>query len=214
MIDVLSMPQSGVFAASIGVTVLLCLFEGLALMLAGTMTPAFMDFESSDGDAHGGVLGYLNAGQLPLTLFVASAAAVFGLTGLGVQQVAVGTSGAPLALTWAIPIAAIAAVPGTHFVTKMLGAVLPKTETTAISGDDLIGRAGEIMAGEGKRGSPVQAKLRDEYGQAHYVMVEPMRDDDTLHQGQTILLSARVGAIYHGIKAATEVLKESTENGK
>jgi Protein of unknown function (DUF1449) len=213
MVDFLSMPLSGVFLASIGVTILLCLIEGLALAFAGTMTPSFMDFDS-DGDAGGGVLGYLNAGHVPLTLFVASATAVFGLTGLGVQQIATGTIGAPLALSWAIPIAALAAIPGTHFMTKALGAMLPKTETTAISTDDLIGRTGEIMAGVGRRGTPVQAKLRDEHGQAHYVMVEPMRDDDILRQGQAIMLSARVGAIYHAIKTASEVLKESTENGK
>jgi membrane protein implicated in regulation of membrane protease activity len=214
MIDLLSMPFSGVFLASIGVTLLLCLVEGLALAFAGTMTPSFMDFNASDGDAGGGLLGYLNAGHVPLALFVASAAAVFGVTGLGVQQIATGILGTPLTLTWAIPIASLAAVPGTHFVTRALSAMLPKTETTAISGDDLIGRTGEIMTGTGKRGTPVQAKLRDEHGQAHYVMVEPMRDDDILRQGQAIMLSARVGPIYHAIKTASEVLKESTENGK
>jgi hypothetical protein len=214
MVDFLSMPNSGVFLASLGVTLLLCVVEGLALAFAGTTTPSFMDFDAGDGDAGGGMLGYLNAGHVPLTLFVASAAAVFGLTGLGVQQVATGTLGAPLDLTWAVPIAALAAIPGTHFMTRTLGAMLPKTETTAISGDDLIGRTGEIMAGVGKRDAPVQAKLRDEHGQAHYVMVEPMRDDDTLRQGQAIMLSSRVGAIYHVIKTASEVLKENTENGK
>jgi membrane protein implicated in regulation of membrane protease activity len=217
MIDFLSMPLSGVFLASIGVTILLCLVEGLALAFAGTMTPSFMDFDGGEGDADahgGGVLGYLNAGHVPLTLFVASAAAVFGVTGLGVQQVATSVLGQPLALTWAIPIAALAAVPGTHFVTKTLGAMLPKTETTAISNQDLIGREGEVMAGTGVRGTPVQVKLRDEFGQAHYLMVEPTRDDDTLTQGEKVTLTTRDGPLYFAIASANQLIQESKNNGK
>jgi hypothetical protein len=210
MIDFLSMPNSGVFWASLGVTVLLCVVEGLALAFAGTTTPSFMDLDSdSDGDSSGGPLVYLNAGHLPLTLFVASAAAVFGITGLAVQQIAVTMSGAALTLIGAIPIAAIAAIPGTHLISKTLGALLPKTETTAISSDDLVGHEGEVMAGTGTRGTPVQIKLRDEHGQAHYVLVEPVRDDETLSQGQSVLITARDGPIYLAIKSPSQVLKES-----
>jgi membrane protein implicated in regulation of membrane protease activity len=208
MIEFLSIPNTGVFIASLGVTVLLCLVEGLALAFAGTTTPSFMDFDS-DSDGTGGPLAYLNAGHLPLTLFVASAATVFGVTGLAVQQIAASIVGASLPLLAAIPIAAIAAIPGTHMISRGLGALLPKTETTAISGDDLIGREGEIMAGTGKRGTPVQVKLRDEHGQAHYVMVEPVRDDDTLSQGQNVVITSRDGAHYLAIKTATQMLKES-----
>jgi membrane protein implicated in regulation of membrane protease activity len=208
MIDFLSIPNTSVFVASLGVTVLLCIVEGLALAFAGTTTPSFMDFDS-DSDGTGGPLAYLNAGHLPLTLFVASAATVFGVTGLAVQQIAASIVGASLPLLAAIPIAAVAAIPGTHMISKGLGALLPKTETTAISGEDLIGREGEVMAGEGTRGSPVQVKLRDEHGQAHYVMVEPVRDDDTLSQGQNVVITSRDGAHYLAIKTATQMLKES-----
>lgn len=210
MIDMLSMPSNGVFFASLGVTVLLCVVEGLALAFAGTTTPSFMDFDSDgDADSKGEPLAYLNAGHLPLTLFVASAAAVFGVTGLAVQQGATVFLGGSLPLFAAIPVAAIAAVPGTHMISKGLGALLPKTETTAISGDDLVGREGEVMSGQGKRGIPVQVTLRDEHGQAHYVMAEPARDDESFSQGQGVLITARNGPIYHAIKSPSQILKES-----
>lgn len=208
------MNNSGLFLAGLGVTILLCLIEGLALLLAGTSTPSFMDIDSDKGETGGGILGYLNAGHLPLTLFIASFAAVFGITGLAIQQGSVSAFGAPLAIFWAAPLSVLAAVPGTHFVTKALGALLPKTETTAISVQDLIGREGLVMAGTGQRGSPVQVKLRDQFGQSHYVMVEPMRDDDVLRSGQAILITARVGSIYHATKTVAEIVKESTENGQ
>jgi hypothetical protein len=208
MIDFLSMPNNGLFLASLGVTILLCVVEGLALVFAGTTTPSFMDLDG-EGDSSGGPLAYLNAGHLPLTLFVASAAAVFGVTGLAVQQIATAITGNNLPLIGAIPVAAIAAIPGTHLISKTLGALLPKTETTAISGDDLVGREGDVTLGEGRRGSPVQVKLRDEHGQAHYVMVEPVRDDETLSAGQGVLITSREGAIYHAIKSPTQILRES-----
>lgn len=209
MIDLLSAPSSSVFVASLGVMFLLCVVEGLALAFAGTMTPSFIDWDTdgvSSSEAPNGVLAYLNAGHLPLTLFVASAAAVFGVTGLGVQQIAAAILGVPLPLYAAIPIAIIAAIPGTHMISKGLGSLLPKTETTAISSDDFIGREGEVMAGTGARGMPVQVKLRDEHGQSHYIMVEPVRDDDTLKQGQSVLITARDGVHYLAIQSVSQVI--------
>lgn len=208
MIDLLSLPNAGVFIASLGVTLLLCLVEGLNLAFAGTATPSFMDFDDVDHPA-AGPIHYLNAGQLPLTLCVASMAGMFGLMGLGVQQGASVLFGAPLSLPVAIVIASLAAIPATHFVSRALGALLPKTETTAISGEDLIGREGEVMAGTGKRGLPVQVMLRDEHGQAHYLLVEPTRDNDTLSQGEKVILTNRDGPIYFAVQSANQFSKET-----
>ena len=61
------------------------------------------------------------------------------------------------------------------------------------------------MAGTGTRGQPVQVKLRDEHDQAHYILVEPLRDDDTLNQGQSVLITARDGPHYLAIKSAVHV---------
>ncbi len=198
MIELLSIPNMGVFIASLGVTFLLCLVEGLTLAFAGTTTPSFMDFDADDG-ATSGPLNHLNAGQLPLTLFVASGAAMFGIAGLGIQQGASVIAGTTLPYFAAIPIAIVAAIPSTHLVSRGLGSLLPKTETSAISGDDLVGRYGDVMAGAGKRGLPVQVRLRDEHGQSHYVQVEPVRDDEVLAQGQKVQLTRREGSLYYAI---------------
>jgi membrane protein implicated in regulation of membrane protease activity len=208
MVDFLSTPGMGVFFAGLGVTLLLCLVEGASLAFAGTTTPSFMDFDDGEHPASG-PLGYLNAGRLPLTLFVATASAMFGLMGIGLQHGAITAMSAPLPLLAAIPIAAIAATPATHFVTRGLGALMPRTETTAISGEDLIGREGVVMAGMGKRGLPVQVRLRDEFGQAHYLMVEPTRDDETLNQGQKVILTNREGPLYFAILSANQSQLES-----
>lgn len=207
MIEFLSAPHSGVFVGSLGVTFLLCVVEGLSLALAGTTTPDFMDVD--DGDHAGsGPLNYLNAGHLPMTLFVASAAAMFGIAGLGLQQSATVLVGHSLPLLAAIPIAAIAAIPSTHLVSRGLGSLLPKTETTAISADELLGLSGTVMAGIGKRGQPVQVRLRDQFGQSHYIQVEPVRDDETFTQGQMVQLTSRDGPLYLAIASLSLSSKE------
>ena len=207
MIDFLSMPNTSIFIAGLAVTLLLCLVEGLSLAFAGTSTPSFMDVDSDYGPANG-IIAYLNAGQLPLTLFIASAAGVFGLSGLALQQGATTLIGSSLPMLVAVPLACIASIPATHMMSRALGALLPKTETSAISNDDLVGCEGEVMAGIGRRGVPVQVKLRDAHQQAHYVMVEPLRDDEILLQGQNVLITSRVGSLYAAIKSATQILKE------
>jgi hypothetical protein len=207
MLDILNFPNTGVFVGSLGVTFLLCVIEGLALAFAGTTTPSFMDLDDGDNAATG-PLSYLNAGKLPLTLFVASACAMFGLAGLGLQQGAVALAGHGLPTLMAVPIAAIAAIPSTHLVSRVLGGLLPKTETTAISGDDLVGRQGEVMAGNGKRGLPVQVHIRDEHGQSHYIPVEPVRDDEILRHGQFVQITRREGSLYFAISNVTLLAME------
>lgn len=210
MNDLFGNPGFAIFAGSLLVTFLLCLVEGLSLGVAGTTTPSFMDFETQ-GD--GSILHYLNAGHLPLTLLVASAASVFGLTGLGLQQAAVSLNGQALSLVVAVPIAGLASIPATHFISKSLGRLIPNTETTAISSKTLIGRQGRVLAGTGKRGLPVQVKLRDEHGQAHYVMVEPLYDDNIFNQGDAVLITDQAGAIYLAIHKENNPLQE-TDDGR
>jgi membrane protein implicated in regulation of membrane protease activity len=207
MIEFLSEPNSGVFVGSLGVTFLLCVVEGISLALAGTTTPSFMDLDDSD-PVGSGPLNYLNAGHLPLTLLVASAAAMFGIAGFGLQQSAAVLMGHSLPLLAAIPIAAIAAIPSTHLVSRGLGSLLPKTETTAISADELLGLTGTVMAGIGKRGQPVQVRLRDQFSQSHYVQVEPVRDDETFTQGQMVQLTCRDGPLYLAIASLSLLSKE------
>ena len=76
--------------------------------------------------------------------------------------------------------------------------ILPKDETTAVSQDTLIGRVGVIVLGEARPGSPAQVRVKDGFGQTHYVMAEP--DGDTaLQQGEAVLLVSLHGHVFKAI---------------
>ena len=55
-----------------------------------------------------------------------------------------------------------------------------------------------------RHGEPAQAKLRDEHGQTHYVMVEPGDPFETFVQGTPVLLVQKNGARFAAVRGTTE----------
>jgi hypothetical protein len=53
-----------------------------------------------------------------------------------------------------------------------------------------------VLEGTARRGYPARAKVIDQHGQAHYVMVEPHDDGDTVAQGETGLLVRQDGPLF------------------
>ena len=85
---------------------------------------------------------------------------------------------------------------------RLLAWIIPQDETTAVSLDSLVGTRGTVTIGVARRGSPAQAQVRDAYGHAHYVMIEPQNEDHPIAQGETVLLVRREGHIFTALGAA------------
>lgn len=99
---------------------------------------------------------------------------------------------APACLFLCMPLVRVAA--------KLISKIIPKDETTAIHSDDLIGRTAKIILGEAKPNSPAQAKVKDQFGQMHYVLVEPELDV-VFTQGQDVILTQRTKIGFQAISA-------------
>ncbi|MFY7761570.1 OB-fold-containig protein [Aquidulcibacter sp.] len=203
--------QNALFYSALLLTVALCVLEVILLLIGfSSSDSAGLDGLDGDGDVNGsggGILGYLNVGRLPFTLFFATACAVFGLTGLAIQQASFAVTGQVLPMAVAAPLALLGSVPGTRWISRLLGRLMPKTETTALSQHDLVGLTAIVTLGVAKRGSPAQARVRDQFGQNHYVMVEPARAEEALSEGQAVLLTQRAGHHYYAT-AATPLLTQ------
>lgn len=138
---------------------------------------------SVDADSHFGIglkmLDWLYVGRIPtmilLVLFIAS----FCMAGFAIQQLSFAVLGRYLSPWLASLDALVVSFPLLKLLAALLYPIMPKDETTAVSGDSLVGRPAQILLGKASIGSPAQAKLTDEFGQTHYVMVEP--DPDQLH---------------------------------
>ena len=124
---------------------------------------------------------------------------VFGILGLAVQGFLYSSFGflMPVSIGW-LPILFIA-LPFARMAGKAVAKILPADETSAISLEELVGKVAVITLGVSKRSHPAEAKVKDEHGQSHYVMVEPEEDDITFQQTDQVILVRRENGIFYCI---------------
>jgi hypothetical protein len=91
----------------------------------------------------------------------------------------------------------------------MLGGVIarliPKDESSAVSDTTFLGRQGVIAAGSARRGWAAEARVVDEHGRTHFVMVEPDTDADEYAEGTAIVILEKKGAFYRCTRSGTGI---------
>ena len=152
-----------------------------------------------DGDAGamGGIASIIGLGRLPLLVWLALLLFLFAGIGFSGQLFLENLTGAMLSPYLAGPAALLAALPATGIAARLLGPIIPRDETTAISRAQLMGKRGILDVGTARRGSPARAIVRDRHGQPHNVMVEPHDDDAQIASGDRILLVRREGDLFY-----------------
>ncbi|MFP8966735.1 YqiJ family protein [Pokkaliibacter sp. CJK22405] len=209
MFDLLLADQNLIFAIALAVMLLLAVLEGVGVLLGHGLSHLFdqmmpslhMDIDADMPEAPSALsrlLGWLRIGELPMLIVLVVFLTVFGLMGLGAQSVIAGITGALLPgwiIVWPV---LIVSLPFTRWLSGGLGRIMPRDESTAVNGDELVGQIAVITLGEARVGSPSEARTRDQYGQTHYVMVEPL-EPISIAQGQEVLLVQRLGSRYQVI---------------
>jgi len=183
------------FAVAFVVMIGIGLIEAIGLGL-GHLHPD-MDI---DVDARAGLLDWLGLGsELPILIWLTSLLGCFTVAGVAIQQVATAVAGAPLGWGLATGGALVAGVAANTLVANGLARILPGFETTVISTDELLRSRGVVLEGTARRGAPARAKVVDRHGQAHFVMIEPHDDADTIPAGTTALLVRRQGQLFFAL---------------
>ena len=131
----------------------------------------------------------------------------FGLIGLTLQSFVMSIIGFHLPAWMAVVPAAIASLPVVRICGGALAALIPNDETDAVSSDTFIGRIAVITLGTASAGSPAEAKLTDEHGHIHYIMVEPDEPLRTFEQGSSVLLTEHHGAVFKAIVSRSEAMR-------
>jgi hypothetical protein len=160
------------------------------------------------GDAHEGVLDWLGlGGELPILIWLTSLLGCFTLTGIALQQGATALVGAPL--PWGLASGGAIIVGGllNTLVANGLARIMPGFETSVISTDDLLRRRGTVLEGTARRGAPARAKVVDQHGQAHFIMVEPHDDADAIRSGETALIVRREGKLFFVLPESNTLLQ-------
>ncbi len=161
---------------------------------------------SASENALSKMLAWLHFGRVPALVLLVIMLTVFGLSGYVLQAFVHGFTGWLLP-GWAAWLPALAiALPFVRWSAKILGTIIPKDETSAVSTNTFIGRVATIVTGTSQTGLPAEAKLKDQHGQSHYVMVEPDLKSDEFPAGSRVLLVSQAGHIFKGIAPQNEAL--------
>ncbi|MFD1788400.1 OB-fold-containig protein [Sphingomonas floccifaciens] len=197
MFEFLGASQNVLFSAAIVLMLLIGIVQAIGFAPVDTGFDA--DFDSD-------LLGWLGVGRVPLLVLLVLYLASFGLIGLIGQQLSHDLLGGLQPLWIAAPIAAVAALPATGLVARMVGGLVPQDHTTAIAIEDLVGRPATIQIGRAMPGSPARARVVDRFGQAHHVMVEPDNSGQAFVEGETVLLVRREGDSFRAIARGDHLL--------
>ena len=199
------------FVAALVLMLLIGIVEALGLG-GGLAAGDGLDIDV-DGDVNvetPSLLSWINVGRLPLLMLIVVFLFAFGMTGLIGQRIIFGITGLTAPWWLASPLAFAVALPVTRVFGQGVAKIMPRDETTAVSRDSLVGRVAVIVTGEARSGSAAQARVRDEHGQTHYIMVEPDTAADTFAQGASVLLVRRAGATFFAIHNMSASLRDAT----
>jgi hypothetical protein len=197
------------FSIALAVVLLLGALEVLSLLVGGASNLVGVDgpdgLEANlDGDADvqggplGDVLAWLHAGQIPSMILLMLFLLGFALGGFALQMLMQSRFGALLPAGVAILPAGVIALFGTRVMGGILKPLLPRDETEAVSLESFVGCAAHINVGTARRGQPTEARLTDQFGRTHYVLVEP-EGDEVFPQGSAVLIIKRHGHVYQVI---------------
>lgn len=201
MIELLSQPESLPFSVALGVVLLLAVMQLVGVSdLLGADVDADVDLDV-DGDLalDAGLLSLLGIGRVPFMMWLMILLSIFGVVGLAGQHFLEALSGAPWSAWLTGPGAALVALPATGAVSRPLGRIIPKDETTAIDIAALVGREAEVVIGTATPGNPARGKVIDHFGQTHYVMLEPDNAGQRFVQSEKVLLVRRDGDLFKAI---------------
>ncbi|MDO4897027.1 MAG: YqiJ family protein [Moraxella sp.] len=220
MLDLIFAPQNFIFGVAITLMFLLFILEIVALMIGGandwvdgflpdSLTEAHAEIGIDSPSVDTGVfirfLSWLYVGKIPLLMLMVVFLAVFGLTGFIFQSVVYALLGFYLPKIIAVIVVWFLSLPIVRLCAKGLYKILPKDETSAINQSELVGRVGVITVGTATMDKKAEIKVKDTHGQTHYVMAFA-DTDETLTQGETVLLVSQDGVHFRAIKNIKEML--------
>jgi len=160
------------------------------------------------GSLLGRVLAWLYVGQVPLLVVLVVFLGVFGIFGLIGQTLLRQLTGFALPGLVAVPAVLFVAMPFVRWTTGGLARILPREETSAVRTQSFVGRTATVVGGNARSDLPSQAKLQDQFGTTHYVMVIPEEENTTLDNGSLVLLVRIVGGRFTAIPNPNAALAE------
>lgn len=142
--------------------------------------------------AHG--LSWLHIGRLPFLVIIVLFLGGFALGGLVLQWIAHDVFTREIPAWLAVIAAFIIALFCVRLCGKGIARYLPRDESSAVSSNSFVGRLAVMTGATATAGVPAEARLTDEHGRAHYILIEPDENDVEFKRGDKILVTAKLSA--------------------
>lgn len=231
MIEFFTASHNIFFTVSLLLLLIIGILEGLTTVLGfaassfiESMLPSLdmggeldVDAEGLDIDEVGStssfsrIMGWVNVGRVPFLVIIILFLFSFGGLGLTLQSFSHRWMGLLLPGVIAVPITFFPSFICVRYLSRLVGKLIPKDETESVSERSFIGRVAEITLGNASCGKPAQAKLKDIFGHAHYILVEPEEKDEVLPSGSQVLLVRQQSATFFAILNPNTALVDEVE---
>lgn len=205
------------FSIAIALMLIIGLFEGVGALVGtgfGNMLDALIpdydvnpEFDVADAGSNNALsrlLGWLRVGKVPLLMILIALLIAFGSCGLAINLMSGSIIGFMLPLWISLPAALACAIPVTRVVVRIIEFILPKDETSSISLDHLIGRQAYITLGEAREEKPAEARVTDQHGTNHYILLKPEQGHGPFQPGHPLLLVRRSENTFIAIEATQD----------
>lgn len=210
-------PAFAPFAIALLVMLFMAILEVASLAFGASLSGMLDDaLDGPDADmpeASPGLLdsffGWLGVGRVPAMILLAAILLCFGVIGMTMQHLWHGVFNAYLPSLLVAVLAAPLCLFPTRWIGRLLQRFLPKEESDAVSTESFIGKVAIILRGEAASGRPAEAKLKDQHGSSHYLLVEPDDGDTRFAAGAEVLIVAKAGAVFRAIVNPSAALTAS-----
>ena len=212
--DLFTHPSNYIFSISLVLCFAIGILELILLMIGGSsqvldqfLPEQLSDYQPDvDLDADQGMLwqffDWLYLGRIPLLIWLIVFLTTYVLTGFIIQGTFYTFTEHYFSVWLIAPAVLFLSMPFVRWASALVSKIIPKDETTAIYSEDLIGQPAKIILGIAQANSPAQAKVKDQFGQTHYVLVEP-EQDESFQQGQIVILTRKTKLGFQAISQLT-----------
>lgn len=154
-------------------------------------------------------LSFFYIGKVPLLILIIIFLTCFGISGHVLQLIWFKITGALLPVLISTPVAFLGSLPLQKLLGRTAWKLFPKDESTAVSQKSFLGSTAVITTGCARFGDAAEARLTDQFGKSHYVMVETDQAGVEFPAGTEIILIEAINAsTFRAVNARKELEKK------
>lgn len=210
MIEFALQPENYYFSFALGVMLGIAVLEIVTTFLGFALSSIVDSFmPDCDFDAHVHVeldmdnvfsklLSWIRFGKVPIIMLMMIFLTSFSLIGYGIQSFAEAVTGGLFSAFIAGWLSFFLSIPILHTFAVLLERYLPNDETDAVHSDTFINRIALLTTTPARPGRTVEAKVIDEHGNDHYIMIKP-DGDFTIPLDAEALLISKDGNVFKAI---------------